>query len=114
MKKIILLTLTLIFSSCGVDKLNTKVNSSYESNLNTINTCGCISTYAPVCGTNGVNYDSVCIANCKQIPITKSGNCECKQELKVCGVDLKDYTECEANDVKIDILKYVPCSAKEF
>jgi hypothetical protein len=100
-------------TSCGADKFKPQASAAIKSSLNMPVTCGCNSTYSPVCGVDGRSYDNSCIAECKQIVVSKVGNCICSETLKVCGVDEIDYSECEADRQKIDIKKYVPCAAQE-
>ena len=104
-----------LLTSCGQDKLTTKPGSNV-SNLNSSSqACQCTSDNAPVCGlVNNVkkDFDNSCVANCFSATTITAGHCDCsKNSTMVCGADGKDYTECDAKNMGIQIVKYVPCAA---
>lgn len=113
-KLLALMALTLL-TSCGADKLNTKPGSSV-SNLNSSSqVCQCTSENSPVCGiVNNAkkDFDNVCVANCFSATSITAGHCDCSQNpIMVCGSDGRDYSECDARNLGIKIVKFVPCSA---
>lgn len=106
--------LSITLTSCGVDKLKLPIKASDKSNLNQGMACGCNSSYSPVCASDGNNYDNSCIAECKQVTVTKVGHCVCSNEMIVCGSDGQNHTECEAvNSTSYQITKFIPCNATE-
>lgn len=109
-KGLALAFLLLGLVSCGADKLK-KPASSNISNL-TAQNCTCIASYAPVCGSDGKDYDNSCLAQCFGARVIKAGHCDCsKSSTLVCGVDGANHTECEAKEQNIEIVKYIPCEA---
>jgi len=98
--------------SCGQDKLNPNQVINQISKLNSA--CNCSSSYSPVCG-NGQDFDNICIATeCHKATNVTTGHCDCKKnQVNVCGVDNFDHSECEAIANKIEIKKFIPCSAYE-
>lgn len=107
--------LTILLASCGADKLKPKPNSSV-SNLNSASqVCQCTSESNPVCGVvNNIkkDFDNSCVANCFSALSITAGHCDCSQNpIMVCGSDGRDYTECDAKNLGIKIVKFVPCSA---
>ena len=114
-KILFLLFLVLGFSSCGADKLNPKTTSSSQA-LTSPAQCACnASVGPPVCGSNLKDYaNAACATNCGGGTSTV-GHCDCAaNEVQVCGADGLDHSECEAKENKIEIIKYVPCAAKEY
>jgi hypothetical protein len=114
MKYLFCLLSLFIFVSCGADKM--KYAPSTGSNaLSAAQACGCNHLGPPVCGRDGRDYDNACIANCFGAVVAKTGHCNCaSNNIKVCGSDGLDHTECEAlQDLSITIVKYIPCAAVE-
>lgn len=104
----ILLVVLFIFSACGVDKLNPK--TTQEQSL----LCACSRSYSPVCGSDGRDYDNICLAQCFKTTVKDVGHCNCSSNaIKVCGVDQRDYTECEARQQNIEIVQFTPCGSQE-
>lgn len=108
---ILLTFLVCCLSSCGADAFKTTVSTSSQSNLQTTQKeCSCNSSYSPVCGIDGKNYDNLCWAQC-QTEVAKAGHCQCSPTNMVCGSDNQNYTECDAEARKIVVSKFSPCES---
>ena len=110
---ILFLTLFLVLTSCGKDKLNSKIESS-NSNLSA--SCSGTFTHSPVCGSDGKDYDNASFAQCAGQTVAHVGHCDCTRNTGlVCGSDGQDHTECEAlaPNSGITIVKFVPCASAE-
>jgi hypothetical protein len=108
-----LLTMFLL-ASCGADLNKNKKPLPVESPL--VTQCACASIYEPICGSNNVSYDNVCIATCFGATQVKQGSCKCSADLDVCGDDGVTYKECVAQDMiakgtLTKIVKFADCSA---
>ena len=104
----------LTLASCGNGDSLGKIGSSSNS-LDSGAKCGCDTSYFPVCGSNGVTYDNICIASCYKVARTVQGNCICSGRY-VCADDGRSYTECDAqaairNGYIRKIVQYAPCDA---
>lgn len=111
---ILIISLFFILSACGVDKLKSNPISG-QSNLSSNEPqCSCTHDNSPVCGSDGKNYENICFAQCFKTTVKDIGHCDCyKNLIKVCGIDHRDYTECEAKEQNVTIIKFVPCGAQE-
>ena len=108
---ILFCALFLLLSSCGADKLKKNASTATISNLSV--SCGCTSTYSPVC-SGGKDYDNICIAQCFGTAAVSPGHCDCNSStVLVCGIDGQNHTECEAKNSNIEIVKYIPCGQQE-
>jgi hypothetical protein len=87
----------LVLASCGADFNKNKKPLPVESPLTA--QCSCAMTYEPICGSNGVTYDNVCIAGCFNATQVKQGSCTCSPTKDVCGDDGVTYKECDAQDL---------------
>jgi hypothetical protein len=114
MRFIFIIFYIFILSSCGVDTLKKSSSASSElSNQNTSVSCMCTTDYSPVCGTDKKSYENACLAKCFGNQSFLAGNCTCKTEVLVCGIDQITYNECEARSKNITITKYVPCNSNQ-
>jgi hypothetical protein len=105
----------ILLASCGAD-LNKKPKAlPVENALGT--QCSCNTTYSPVCGSDGRDYDNICMATCFKATEVKQGSCDClKNNKDVCGDDGNTYKECVAQDMIAagtlsKIVKFADCAA---
>jgi hypothetical protein len=105
----------IILASCGAEIKSAKLSSSQNY---LTSECACDSTYSPVCGSDGKNYDNTCVAACFKATAAKQGSCTCSSTKTVCGDDGNNYTECDAQDLIAKgnqsitkIVKFADCSA---
>ncbi len=114
----LVLLFLLTLASCGSDNALTGKPSSTSNSISLGAECSCDSSYSPVCGVNTsgneVSYDNKCIAGCYKATRLVGGNCVCSESLRVCGVDNRDYTECEARMYRIVVKKYGSCSGTNY
>ena len=111
----------------GVEKYSEGVcpnDDSYEGVKSNIPDCStCKNIFLPVCGADGVTYDSACKSRCNGVAIQykgkclggakskSSGRCGCSSGSNpVCGVDGRTYeNKCEAECKNINILYSSGC-----
>ena len=110
---ILLLFLLFTLTSCGADKLKTKTVTN-QFGITSNEECPFNTTGPPVCGLDLKNYLNKEHAVCAKTTVAHIGHCVCSDEVIVCGSDGVDYKECEAQNQKIEIAKYIPCAAKEY
>lgn len=110
------LAMLFVLASCGSDKMSTPAANS-QSALKS--ECGCNTENMPVCGLspsgNYLDYMNSCQAKCNGVKEKEyfGGHCICEESTIVCGVDGRDYTECEAKAYRVTIKKYSPCRSSE-
>ena len=109
----------LVLASCGAEIKSAKLTSSSSNFLGT--QCACNSTYSPICGSDGKDYENTCIATCFKATEVKQGSCNCSNTKTVCGDDGNPYTECDAQDLIAKgnqtitkIVKFADCSATAY
>lgn len=107
----------LILSACGADHVSNTSSASLASSTTSSSSsssvsCLCTSDYAPVCAADqNKDYDNACLAKCFGSSNYKAGHCSCDNSRTVCGIDDKDYGECDAIANNITIKKYIPCGS---
>lgn len=110
-----IVSMLLVLASCGSDNSTGTKAASNQSALS--GECSCNSENMPVCGMapngNYLDYMNSCHASCNKATNVVGGHCICQESTLVCGVDGRDYTECEAHAYRVKIKKYSPCRSSE-
>lgn len=78
MKKIItaLFFFSLLFISCKKDRLSTDLQNCKQDPPAKCSTIRCSSDGKPVCGCNGITYNSACEAECDGVVSYTYGGCK--------------------------------------
>lgn len=117
MKTLLAFTLVFILSSCGKDVLNPKTTSSQTALQS--KECTFTNLGAPVCGylakDNSLHdYFNAQYAECVGAEVKYEGHCDCATNtIQVCAEDGANYSECEAKQKNLKIIKYTPCQVKD-
>jgi hypothetical protein len=126
MNSFLFVTFLFLICSCGPDKLNPNLVTNklkhYTVKTNSLSyprgVCSYTSAGPPICGEDGKDYLNKDHAACFDIAVSRIGHCTCSKTLIVCGRNddnnLSNYQECLAQGLNVEIIKYVPCEAKEF
>lgn len=119
MKMLMTILCLLLLASCGKDKLNESLTKTQSALGTAPKECTFTNLGPPVCAylakDNQLHdYFNAQYAECLGAEVKHEGHCDCSvNTILVCAEDGVSYTECEARQKNLKIVKYSPCYVKD-
>ncbi|KAL9651610.1 hypothetical protein ABK040_001555 [Willaertia magna] len=76
-------------------------NYYYGDNNDEDDRCNCVVVFKPVCGMNGISYNSACTARCAKVPIAYEGPCQCLPNVSILKKKTSDNKKKKEEEKKI-------------